>query len=294
MRTSLDCLPCIVRQAADASRLVTDDEQTVLRIMKIVFDCLARADLSATPPQIVREVHAVIRRELGDADPFRAIKDKSTARALEIAGEAVQGISEADDPFAAALAFSIAGNILDFGMRSDWNEEIIARSFSRALECARSFDPSRVRRLHDEIASAKAVLVLGDNAGETVFDRLLMERFPRGASLFYAVKSSPVINDATLEDALAAGVDTVATVIPNGADIPGTVPRECSREFLDLYRRADVVVAKGQGNFETLNEEERKIWFLFQVKCPVIAGHYGYAVGDWMVLEKERGRTTAR
>lgn len=286
MRTSLDCLPCIVRQAADASRLVTDDEQVVLRIMKIVFEGLARADLAATPPEIVREVHASIRRELGNTDPFAAIKEKSTRRALEILETARRGVEGAGDPFAAALAFSIAGNILDFGMRSDWNEALIADSFSKALECARDFDAGLVGRLHAEIASADSVLVLGDNAGEAVFDRLLIERFPRRENIFYAVKSSPVINDATREDAMAAGIHEVATVIANGADIPGTVPRECSEEFLGVFRGADVVIAKGQGNFETLNEEGRKIWFLFQVKCPVIARHYGYRVGDWKVLEK--------
>ncbi len=290
MRTSLDCLPCIVRQAVDASRMVTGDEVTVLEIMKIVFDMLARADLSVSPPEIVRAVHAVIRRELHDADPFLSIKRKSTRRALDIATGARDAIQSAGDPFAAALAFSIAGNILDFGMRSEWNEAIIAESFSKALERSTAFDPASLARLRDEIAAAGTVLVLGDNAGEAVFDRLLIERFPQRKNVLYAVKASPVINDATREDAVAAGIEEAAEVVSNGADIPGTVLRECSVEFQRIFHAADVVISKGQGNFETLNEEARKIWFLFQVKCPVIADHYAFSVGDWMLLEKNGSR----
>ncbi|UTF51367.1 ARMT1-like domain-containing protein [Desulfomicrobium sp. ZS1] len=288
MRTSLDCLPCIVRQAVDASRMVMADEPTVLKIMKIVFERLACLNLSATPPEIVREVHAVIRRELHDVDPFLSIKKKSTQRALDIAGSAKVAIESAGNPFAAAVAFSIAGNILDFGMRSEWNEALIAESFSKALECSLKFDDTALARFHDEIATADMVLVLGDNAGEAVFDRLLIEHFPRRKKVFYAVKSSPVINDATREDAVEASIAEVAEIIANGADIPGTMLGECSEEFLRIFHTADVVISKGQGNFETLNEAKRKIWFLFQVKCPVIAKHYAYSVGDWMILEKSR------
>lgn len=286
MRTSLECLPCIVRQAVDASRMVTGDEPAVIEIMRLVFGHLAKADLSVTPPEIVREVHALIRRELHDPDPFLAIKQKSTQRALDSAPSAGIAIDNAPNPFAAAVAFSIAGNILDFGMRSEWNEAIITDSFSKALERSTHFDQAALTRLQGEIAAAETILVLGDNAGETVFDRLLIERFPRGKKVFYAVKSSPVINDATKDDAMAAGLDSVAAVVENGADIPGTVLKECTPEFRQIFQTADVVISKGQGNFETLNENSRKIWFLFQVKCPVIAKHYEYIVGDWMVLEK--------
>ena len=287
MRTSFDCLPCIVRQAVDASRMVTSDESVLLGIMRLVFARLAGAELCATPPEIVREVHRLIRNELHDPDPFLAIKQRSTRRAIESAASARATIDAAPDPFAAALAFSIAGNILDFGMRSDWNESIIADSFSKALERSTQFDRTAVARLQGEIAAADTILVLGDNAGETVFDRLLIERFPPGRNVVYAVKSSPVINDATMDDAVAAGIEALATIVPNGADIPGTVLSECSTEFREIFQTADVVMSKGQGNFETLNENQRKIWFLFQVKCPVIAKHYGYGVGDWMVLEKK-------
>lgn len=285
----MDCLPCIVRQAVEASRLVTAEEGRILEVLRRVFARLACSDLSLTPPEITREVHALLREELQQADPFLSLKRRSTQRALRWAEGARSAVEGSAYPFASAVAFAIAGNILDFGMRVQWDERIVADSFGKALEMATRFDRQIIDRLKDEIDHAERVLVLGDNAGEAVFDRLLIEQFPRRVKTTYAVKSSPVINDVTAQEAIASGIDAVASILPNGADIPGTVLRKCSPDFLAVFNRADVVLSKGQGNFETLNEEERKIWFLFQVKCPVIARHYRYDQGAWMVLEKGPG-----
>jgi damage-control phosphatase, subfamily I len=285
MRTSLDCLPCIVRQAVDSARMVTKDEKQILKMMQLVFQNLAEADLAMPPPEIGQEIYAIIRRELKNSDPFLKLKKMSTERALALAPEVKEKIISSDYPFATALAFAIAGNILDFGVRSDWNEAVISGSFHKAAQKAKMFDTGKIETLYSEIKNAKKILYLGDNAGETVFDRLFIEQFPGSAEIFYAVKSSPVINDATFTEAVEAGLHNVAKIITNGADIPGTVLRKCSPDFLSHYQSADIVISKGQGNFETLNEAERKIWFLFQVKCEVIAQHYGYSLGDWLLLE---------
>ncbi|MDD4340262.1 MAG: ARMT1-like domain-containing protein [Syntrophales bacterium] len=290
MRTSLECLPCFVRQAVGSARLVTEDEGTILRMMQTIFRELSTANLSMTPPEIAQKLHAIIRKELNHRDPFQAIKRMSTQRALELAPEAEAAIRTSPNPFASAVAFAIAGNILDFGMKSEWNEEIISKSFAEAVEKGSCFDEEKVDRLYNEIDRAKRVLVLGDNTGEAVFDRLLIEHFPRKTGIFYAAKSAPVINDVTAEEAVDSGIDKVAAIIPNGAAIPGTVLSKCSSEFLEIFNTAEVVISKGQGNFETLNEEQRKIWFLFQVKCPVIAKYYRFGLGDWLLLEKEQGR----
>jgi len=289
MRTSLECLPCFVRQAIGSARLVTADEGTILRMMQTIFRELSTANLSLTPPEIVQELHAVIRKELNHRDPFQAIKQMSTRRALELAPEAGAAISTSPNPFASAVAFAIAGNILDFGMQAEWNEEIIAKSFAEAIEKGKRFDREKMDRLYNEIDRAQRILVLGDNAGEAVFDRLLIEHFPRKTEVFYAVKSAPVINDVTVDEAVDSGLDKVASIMPNGTAIPGTVLSKCSDEFREISNTADVVISKGQGNFETLNEEQRKIWFLFQVKCPIIAKHYRFSLGDWLLLEKGNG-----
>jgi uncharacterized protein with ATP-grasp and redox domains len=290
MRTSLECLSCFVRQAVGSARLVTADEAMIIRMMQTVLRELSTANLFLTPPEIVEELHAIIRRELNHRDPFQAIKQMSTQRALELAPEAEAAISTSHNPFASAVAFAIAGNILDFGMKSEWNETAIEKSFAEAVEKGRRFDQALINRFYNEIDRAERVLILGDNAGEAVFDRLLIEHFPKKTEVFYAVKSAPVINDVTTQEALDSGLDEVASIISNGAAIPGTVLSKCSAEFLEIFNTAEVVISKGQGNFETLNEEQRRLWFLFQVKCPSIAQYYHFNLGDWLLLEKGRGR----
>jgi hypothetical protein len=145
-----------------------------------------------------------------------------------------------------------------------------------------------VRELHSKVCEAESILLLGDNAGETVFDKILIEQFGGSAKVVYAAKGGAVINDATLDDAVDAGLQSIASLIDNGTDAPGTVLSQVSPEFRRHYDQADVVIAKGQANFETLNPADREIFFLTQIKCPVIAGRYGYNVGDWVVMNSSR------
>ncbi len=286
MRTSIECLPCIVRQAVDACKMVTDNNHDIATLLKEVLCKLSHADLALTPPEIVQLVHILIQEKLNHPDPYCQMKELSTLRAKSLAEDAQSSINNTKFPFYSAVAFSIAANILDFGMRSEWNEDVVVASFLQA-ERKNCLDTAAISQLYNEISSAKTVLVLGDNTGESVFDRILIEHFPGHAKIFYAVKDSPIINDATVKEARDSDIHTVAEIISNGTNIPGTVIGKCSSEFINIFTTADVVISKGQGNFETLNENLRKIWFLFQVKCPVIAQHYNYQVGDWLIIRNE-------
>ena len=120
------------------------------------------------------------------------------------------------------------------------------------------------------IDQARQILYLGDNAGEIVFDRLLVEILPR-EKVTYVVKAHPIINDATIEDAKMAGITDLVEVIDNGDDTPGTVVENCSSEFQKRFEEADMIISKGQGNYETLNLVPKNIFFLLMAKCPVIA-----------------------
>ena len=281
MRTCLDCIPCYIRQSLDACRMISSDQQLLGRVLKLVLQAVSEFDLDLSPPEIGQVVHRIIREQMNDPDPYLKLKDQSTRRALEISGQIKQRITESENPFEMAVRFAIAGNIMDFGMKTVWDEAHIMASFEKALQ--QPLDIDQVGDLYKSIAKAETVLVLGDNAGEAVFDRLLIEAFPGDAKVIYAVKGSPVINDVTEHDAIAAGLKKVATILPNGADIQGTALKQCSERFITCFNNADVVIAKGQGNFETLNTNPRKIYFLLQVKCAVIAEHYNYGLGDWLV-----------
>ncbi|OXU14912.1 damage-control phosphatase ARMT1 family protein [Sedimentisphaera salicampi] len=285
MKTSLDCIPCFVRQALDAGRMIGCNEKTIEQILKRVLLAASNFSLELTPPEMAQTVHRIVREETGNPDPYKKLKEKSTLHANEAAGKAEGFIADSERPFEAAIRFAIAGNILDFGARSDWDESVIEASFDKVQH--QPVDSEAVDILYDEIKQAGEVLILGDNAGETVFDKLLIEQFPGSAEVSYAVKGAPIINDATELEAIEAGIEKAARIVPNGADIPGTVLSACSEEFLDIYNRADVVISKGQGNFETLNECERNVYFLFQVKCSVIADKYGLEYGNWIVTSRE-------
>ena len=283
MRTSLDCIPCFIRQALDASKMITSDEKIIIRAMKRVLAAISDFDLGLTPPEAGQVIHRIIREEMKEPDPYLKLKELSTARALELSGRIKKTITGSSRPFETAVRFSIAGNIMDFGMRSDWNDAHIMSSFEKAER--EPIDLKSLECLYNEIKNAKTVLVLGDNAGETVFDRLLIEAFPGNARVYYAVKGSAVINDATAEDARQAGIESAAEILSNGVDSSGTLLNKCSGEFLSIFNGADVVISKGQGNFETLNNAERKIYFLLQVKCKVIADFYNFRHGEWIVAD---------
>lgn len=280
MKSSLDCIPCFVRQALDACRLVSGDDETIRPLLLRILAFLSEEDLTRPPPVTVSKMHRMIRDALGDADPYRELKHLSTERALHLAPEAERLIDADPFPFGAAVRFAIAGNILDFGADVAWDEEKVAGSFRKALH--HPVDEKAILRLYDEIAGARTVLVLGDNAGEAVFDRLLIKRFPGTPRILYAVKGSPVINDVTETEAREAGLDRVAEIITNGTDIPGTHLPDTSPEFRRLFDEADLVISKGQGNFETLIDDPKPVWFLLQIKCASLAARYHFKHGDWI------------
>lgn len=281
MKSYLDCVPCFVRQALDSCRMITTDETKIRTLLQHVLITLANANLDQPPPVIVSAMHRVIREELESPDPYYALKKKSTEKALLLVTDAEKTILKADNPFEAAIRFAIAGNILDFGAKTEWSEKRVRDSFEKAMKVP--LVDNQAHELYTSLSTAKSVLFLGDNAGEAVFDRLLIAHFPGNAHVQYAVKGSPVINDVTLEDAQDAGVDTVAEIISNGTDIPGTHLPATTEEFRKIFYEADVIISKGQGNYETLLDCDRRVFCILQIKCESLAKRNGFSLGDWIV-----------
>jgi len=285
MRTYLDCYPCFLRQTLEAGRIAGADEVQIHAMLGRVLDLLKHVDLASTPPEIGDRVHRLVRDEVDHKDPYKPAKEAATREALALYPRLKTLVDQADDPLDTAIRLSIAGNIIDFGPAQAYDlwetvERVLAQPF--AVDDQRAF--------RDALAHANWVLYLADNAGETVFDRVLIETLD--APVIYAVKSGPVLNDATEEDAVAAGVDRVADVIDTGTDSPGTVLARCSQAFRELYAQAGVVIAKGQANYETLSEEGPRTFFLLQTKCPVIARDIGVPVGSVVLKRGQRARTT--
>jgi uncharacterized protein with ATP-grasp and redox domains len=280
MKTYLDCYPCFVRQALEAARHTGATAQQQRQVLNHVLDLLAQTEDGLTPPEIGDRVHRVVRSVTGVADPYRAEKDASTREALALYPRLKELVSDssAEKALDIALRLSIAGNIIDLGPAPQYDlwavvERVLAQPFAIDERGA----------LKDSLAAlspAESLLFLADNAGETVFDRVLIEVLNEiyGLQVIYAVKGGPSLNDATVEDARAAGLHNVATVIDNGADAPGTIlahpgtgGAHCSAAFLRVFNAAPVILAKGQANYECLSDLGRGVFFLLQCKCPIIA-----------------------
>jgi hypothetical protein len=193
-----------------------------------------------------------------------------------------------------AVELAIAGNIIDYGVKNSLNVgEELKRILNREDKAIRKENGSlfNYKSFRGVLKRSKTILYLADNAGEVVFDRILIEEIKdahKGKNIIYAVKEKPVINDALREDAVFAGIGEKATIISSGVDMPGTVLSLCSKEFLKIFKRADMIISKGQGNFEALSDCKRPVFFLFMAKCPVIAQHVRCGLGDVILLHKTK------
>jgi len=286
-----ECDHCFLRQAADAARRALLSSANSENLLKAVKQELARLPTDVTPPVRASRIHALIREISGNPDPYHAAKQEATEHALNLYPRLKQLLAEASDPLESAIRLAIAGNIIDLGVASEYDLEA---SIERVL--AQPLGIDHLSRLKAALKNAKSILYLADNAGEIVLDRLLIEQLLQDLQrerITVVVKGSPVINDATMVDAQAAGIRDLVPVIDNGADAPGTILEECSEDFRRRFEAADLVIAKGQGNYETLSEVEKDIFFVLKAKCPVIARDIGCEVGSLVLRRSDRAVSVA-
>lgn len=273
MKVYLDCYPCFFQQALNVTRMIASDEETVHQILLEVNALLPKITGDITPPEIGREVYRIVSRLTGVKDPYREIKEKCTQQALALYPGLKERVQSADDRLRKAIRIAIAGNVIDFGSNMPFDmekdlESILNQRF--AIDHYNAFTAA--------LSRARDILYIADNAGETVFDRVLIEEL--GKPVTYVVREHPIINDAVREDAIAAGIDKVADIISSGADAPGNILHLCSDEFFKVYESSDFIISKGQGNYEGLSGENRPIFFLLKAKCHVIAKHIGVEQGS--------------
>lgn len=279
MQTALDCVPCLVRQSLDASRAVSDDPAVHREVVRDMLRWTAEEDLGGSPVLLGQRLHRRIRALTGVADAYRAEKDRHNDIVMRLVPELRQRLDAADDPFGLAVKLAIAGNIIDLGVTGRVSDDDLWASIDQALE-----EPVHglVDDLRRDISAARDILFLADNCGEIVFDRLLIEHLPL-ERVTLVVRGGPILNDATIEDARRVGLTELVAVIDNGTDAPGTLLEDCSPQFRRRFAAADLIIAKGQGNYESLSDMDAPIYFLFKVKCSVVAEHIGEPVGTHVV-----------
>jgi len=289
MKTYLDCIPCFYRQALDAARIAGTDEIKQKQIVDKISQLIPDFPLEASPPEMGREIHSLVGKISGVKDPFKEIKENSNKFALRLYPKLKQEINNSEDRLLAAVKLSIIGNIIDYGAKNSLDvpkeiDYLFQGNF--IINNENNSTTFKYNQFKEALNKVNSIIYLADNAGEVVFDRLLIEELVEelGKEVIYVVKAKPIINDALIEDALFCGINEIAKIISSGSDAPGTLLKYCSPEFIRLYQNAELIISKGQGNYEALSEEDRPIFFLFKAKCPVIAKDVGCKVGDMVLI----------
>ncbi|NOX66159.1 MAG: DUF89 family protein [Chlorobi bacterium] len=284
MKLQNECLPCALNSLVENLNKTKIDNNKKKHIISDFLKYLADVDYSISPPELGRYLHNLIKHKVENTDPFKEEKIFYNHHLYEKYDYFKNIILTSINPFFMAVKMSIVGNIIDFGT----NNKFDLNTIGNLIESSEiTIDKSE--QLKEEIGKANLILYLGDNAGEIVFDKLLIEYIKNHYSnkeIYFAVREKPIINDITKEDADFVGMSDFAEVISNGYDIPGTSIEKSSPQFLRIYNSADLIISKGQGNFETLDEESKNIFFLLMAKCDLVANYFNVQKGSLIVAKK--------
>ena len=279
MKLNLDCIPCFQRQALQAVRFISNDEKLHQKVLREVTKKLLESDWESTPPELAHKVHSIVKRITNENDPYKDVKKESNDLVLKMYPELEETVKKSKDPLRTAVRLAIAGNIIDFGVVQEFNLE---RTIREVLK--KKFAIDDYEHLKETLKNAETLLFFVDNAGEIGLDKLLVEAMlkkKKFQKIRFVVKGGPIINDATLQDAIYMGLDTLPNVefltVSNGE--VGTGPERSSQIVKGWIEEHDLVISKGQGNYEGLSEH-KGMFFLLMAKCPIIASDLRVDIKD--------------
>jgi hypothetical protein len=272
------CFFCFSRafeQLLEIEKLSINDRNSFTCKMAGLYN---KCSANFSAPAFSRALHSILKQYTNNTDPYMDAKKQSNDIVLGMYPHLEKQVRLSNNSFDTALRLAIAGNIIDFGISTNYNLE---STIDKVLSS--EFAINHSAELEQSLSKAKTVLYLGDNCGEIVFDKLFIENIMH-PNLTYVVRGAPVINDATIDDAIYVGMNAVTSVISNGYDAPSTILEQCSNEFKDAFNQADVIISKGQGNLEgLLGKTNKEVYFLLMVKCNVIADALKVKKGDFVV-----------
>ncbi len=283
MRSQPQCLVCALNQAIKTLQAAKVDPERQVRLLHEAMASLKEVTLSMSPAEISTVAIRAVSSRLEEKDAFREIKHEHIRLTLALYPDLKRIAEDSPDPLFTGIRLSASANLIDLGARQDID---LTGEMQRELQ--RSLKKSDFDYFVERVRGSRSILWIADNAGETVLDRLVLDRLQKLAP-WIAVKEGAVLNDATMEDAIASGLQNCGKLISTGSDCLGVLTDESSSQFLDLLYNTDLVVAKGHANFETLDTLDREIFFLLKAKCPLVAGELGVAVGDTAFIA-HRGR----
>ncbi len=274
-----DCLVCLFNQALRVTKALECDEKCAKDVLDEAALTIAKFDLNQTPPEAAAILYPKIANVVGKEDLYEEKKIESINRAFSYLDFVYKKIDEGQDPLDAALRAAVAGNVIDFATEVlfDIQEEI-----AKIFEAPFAIDEKRM--FLERLAGAKSVMIVGDNVGEHLFDRVLLELIEEcypDMDKYYVVRGKPIINDVTASDAKAIDMDKVCEIIDSGVDTPGFIYERANERTKKLFDEVDLILAKGMGNFECMDRmRDDRLFFLFKIKCGVVAKRVGKAIGD--------------
>jgi len=270
MKTYLECIPCFLNQALRAMDLTKQNPKIKREVITKIMRILSKSKLDKNPPEYAKIVYNLIEKETGNFDSYKTIKKRDNQNALKLLPNLRKIIKNSREPLLIAMKIAIAGNIMDFAAHPNYD---VKETIKKVIK--QNFAIDNYNTFKKDIQKSKSIVYIGDNAGEIILDRLLIEQIREinKNKIYFFVKGKPILNDATIEDAKKAGIDKISNIeikkISTG--FPNVGIERGSKEFISFLKNQDITISKGQGNYESLSEIKANIYFLLIAKCSVIA-----------------------
>jgi uncharacterized protein with ATP-grasp and redox domains len=289
MKTNVECMICNIKQLLKVSKRLNVDKDLEQKTAKQVFEMMSQIEFNESNPLVMSKTWDIVTRSFNNANPYKELKQMYNELLLSVYDETDVLIQNDKDAFKAALKMSIIGNLIDLGAKHTFTKQDVLNKIKNYKTIELAIDSSQ--RLKEQVMDAQTLLYIGDNCGEIVLDKLFIKTLKRlnaDLTVYFAVRGGPIINDVTIEDAKMVHMEDVAHVISSGVAAPGTLLEQLSDTFVDLFHQADVVIAKGQGNYESLSEIDKDNLFLvLMAKCELVANTLGVGLLDIVVKQNK-------
>lgn len=287
LKTSIDCMECIIKQLVKVSKFINASKEQQIIASKNLFKMLSEVDFNKTNPEIMGVAWNILTDAFGDDNPYKEVKSFYNGLLLDIYEDVEGVINKSDSKFMTALKIAVIGNIIDLGAKHTFSKEDVLKRIKNYQDV--SFRKDDSKKLEQSILDANTILYIGDNCGEIVLDKLFIQTIKtlnKNVKVFFGVRGGPILNDITIEDFNDVKMGEVATCISSENAVPGTVLKDSSKNFNDLFNSADVVIAKGMGNFESLSDDKRNgLFFLLMTKCEYVSKTIGVDMMDLVITE---------
>lgn len=268
MKASSECIYCIINKSYELFCKYVDDEEERFIFTKKVLKEISSYPDDMTAPFLNSKIMKILKKNINIDDLYLKEKEVYNNKMLLIEEEIMDSINNSDDKLLSALKYSMVGNFIDFGAIKYIDDKLLDKIIDTALK--QDIDISTYEIFKKEILEANKLCYILDNTGEVVFDKLFMKfikELNQSIEIDIIVRGEPVLNDVTYRDAISVGIDKLGKIIENGTDIPGTDIKEINKETKKSLFCSDLIISKGQGNFETLYGTDANIYYIFLCKC---------------------------